>query len=313
MTPPKRILLVTGMSGAGRTTALKTLEDMGWETVDNLPLGLVDRLLSNPPPEGAADEQRPLAIGIDSRTRGFDADQILRRIASLGASHDYSLEIAFFDANGAVLARRFSETRRRHPLALDRPAEDGIGRERELLKPLREAADHLIDTSDTNSNALQQEIRRRFGGGAEDAPTLAVISFGYSRGLPRHADLVFDMRFLRNPHWVTDLRPGTGLDADVSAYIRTDSAYEPSLSRIEDLLLALLPGYSREGKSYVTVAFGCTGGRHRSVHCAERVAQRLRDAGFSPTIMHRDLGQRASDALEGMPGERDGAIVTVAR
>jgi UPF0042 nucleotide-binding protein len=310
---PKRILLVTGMSGAGRTTALKTLEDMGWETVDNLPLGLLDRLLSNPLPEGAADEQRPLAIGIDSRTRGFDARHILHRVASLGHSTGYSLEIAYFDANGAVLTRRYSETRRRHPLALDRPAEDGIARERELLKPLREAADHLIDTSDTTTNALQQEIRRRFGGGDGGVPTLAVLSFGYSRGLPRNADLVFDMRFLRNPHWVPELRPGTGRDPDVSAYIAGDSAYEPALARIEELLLALLPGYSREGKSYITIAFGCTGGRHRSVHCAERIAQRLHDAGFSPTILHRDLEQRPSDALEGVPGERDGAIVTVAR
>jgi UPF0042 nucleotide-binding protein len=311
MIRPKRILLVTGMSGAGRSTALKTLEDMGWETVDNLPLGLVDRLLSNPLPEGAADEERPLAIGIDSRTRGFDADQILRRVASLSDSKGYSLEIAFFDATSVVLTRRYSETRRRHPLALDRPAEDGIDRERELLKPLRDAADHLIDTSDTNSNALQQDIRRRFGTTNGETPTLAVMSFGYSRGLPRNADLVFDMRFLRNPHWVPQLRPGTGRDPQVAAYVAGDSGYESALSRIEELLLALLPGYSREGKSYVTVAFGCTGGRHRSVHCAERVAQRLRDAGFSPTILHRDLGQRPSDALEGMPGERDGAIVTV--
>ncbi len=313
MIPPKRILLITGMSGAGRSTALKTLEDIGWETVDNLPLGLVDRLLSNPLPEGTADEHRPLAIGIDMRTRGFDAEQILKRVASLSDSKGYSLEIAFFDATSVVLTRRYSETRRRHPLALDRPAQDGIERERELLKPLRDAADHLFDTSDTNSHSLQQEIRRRFGATGGEMPTLAVLSFGYARGLPRQADLVFDMRFLRNPHWVPHLRPGTGLDPDVAAYVAGDSGYEPALGRIEELLLALLPGYSREGKSYVTIAFGCTGGRHRSVHCADRVAQRLRDAGFSPTILHRDLGQRPSDALEGMPGERDGAIVTVAR
>lgn len=312
MNRPKRILLVTGMSGAGRSTALKTLEDLGWEAVDNLPLGLVDRLLSNPPAEGAADEQRALAIGIDSRTRGFDARQILGRIGSLSDSAGYSLEIAFFDASSAVLMRRYSETRRRHPLALDRPAEDGIARERELLKPLREAATHLIDTTDTSSNALQHEIRRRFADHQSDSSTLVVTSFGYSRGLPRDADLVFDMRFLRNPHWVPELRPGTGQDADVADYIVGDSGYEPALARIEDLLLALLPGYSREGKSYITVAFGCTGGRHRSVHCAERIAGRLRGAGFSPTIVHRDLGRRPADAVEGMPGERDGAIVTVA-
>ena len=288
MTKPTRILLVTGMSGAGRTTALKTLEDIGWETVDNLPLSLVDRLLSAPLPEGATDGARPLAVGIDTRTRGFDAGDIARRIAKLREKH--AVEIAFFDCAPAILAQRFSATRRRHPLALDRPASDGIERERELLGPLREAADHLIDTSDTTSNALQHELRERFGEPSSTAtPTLVVTSFAYGRGLPRNADLVFDMRFLRNPHWIAELRPGTGLDEAVSAYIAGDEAYEPALRRIEELLLLLLPRYRDEGKSYVTLAFGCTGGRHRSVHVAERVARRLRAEGFSPTIVHREL------------------------
>ncbi|WP_223799275.1 RNase adapter RapZ [Sphingomonas nostoxanthinifaciens] len=310
MSRPERILLVTGLSGAGRTTALKTLEDIGWETVDNLPLSLVDRLLSSPLAEGAAEE-RPLAVGIDTRTRGFDATGILARVARLRAGQDMPVEILFLDSSGATLARRFSATRRRHPLALDRTVEDGIAQERELLEPLRAAADTLIDTSDTSSNALQQDLRRRFGRGDSATPTLAVMSFGYSRGLPRHADLVFDMRFLRNPHWVPDLRPGTGLDADVAAYVAGDPAYDSALEHIEDLLLLLLPRYQREGKSYVTVAFGCTGGRHRSVHVADRVAKRLHAAGFSPTIAHRDLAQRPSDANERKPGESDDSIVTV--
>ena len=312
MSRPKRILLVTGMSGAGRTTALKTLEDIGWETVDNLPLGLVDRLLSAPLPEGAPDEARPLAVGIDSRTRGFDAQTILARVARL-RDQGLPIEIAFLDAAGAVLARRFSATRRRHPLALDRRAEDGIARERELVRPLRDAADHLIDTTDTTSNGLQQDVRVRFGEPDGSLPTLSVTSFAYARGLPREADLVFDMRFLRNPHWVDALRPGTGRDADVSAYIAGDPAYATALTGIETLLIGLLPRYGCEGKSYVTVAFGCTGGRHRSVHCAERVAERLRANGFSPTILHRDLTQRPSDALEGKPGDGAEAIVTVAK
>jgi RNase adapter protein RapZ len=311
MSRPRRILLVTGMSGAGRTTVLKTLEDMGWETVDNLPLGLMDRLLSAPLPEGALDEARPLAIGIDSRTRGFDAARMLRRVAELRARDGYPLEIAFLDAQSAVLVQRFSATRRRHPLALDRPAEDGIDRERELLRPLRDAAEHLIDTSDTTTNALQQEVRGRFGD-AREAPTLVVTSFGFSRGLPRTADLVFDMRFLRNPHWEEALRPGTGRDADVVAYIAADPAYETALARIEELLLLLLPRYHGEGKSYVTVAIGCTGGRHRSVHVAERIAGRLRDAGFSPTLVHRDLPPETADAQGVEPGEGD-AIRTVNR
>ena len=312
MTQPKRILLVTGLSGAGRTTVLKTLEDIGCETVDNLPLTLVDRLLSSPPPEGAPDGERPLAIGIDSRTRGFDAATILRRMAKLSQDQGHAIEIVFLDCSGAELARRFSATRRRHPLGLDRPVEDGIARERELLKPLRDAADHLIDTSDTSSNALQQDIRQRFGDSGAAAPTLAVMSFGYARGLPRNADLVFDMRFLRNPHWVPELRPGTGLDKAVADYVAGDPAYTDALTRIEELLLLLLPRYHGEGKSYVTVAFGCTGGRHRSVHVAERIAKRLRAGGFSPTILHRDLMQRPSDALERKPDD-GAAIVTVSK
>jgi RNase adapter protein RapZ len=314
MTQPPRIMLVTGLSGAGRTTVLKTLEDLGWETVDNLPLGLLDRLLSSPPAQGAPDEERPLAIGIDSRTRGFDALAILRRLGRLKAEPGRSAEILFVDANDTVLATRFSATRRRHPLALDRPAEDGIAHERALLEPLRDSADHLIDTSDTTTNALQQEIRTRFADAAAAAdPTLTVTSFSYKRGLPRDADLVLDMRFLRNPHWDAALRPGTGLDADVSAYIVADEAYAPAIDQIENLLRTLLPRYRREGKSYVTIAFGCTGGRHRSVHVAEQIGKRLHDAGFSPTIMHRDLAARQPDASEGTPGEGKDAVVTVGK
>ncbi len=312
MSRPLRILLVTGLAGAGRTTVLKTLEDIGWETVDNLPLSLIDRLLSSPPPQGAPDEDRPLAIGIDSRTRGFDARAILRRIARL-RDEQQQVEMLFLDASDMVLAQRFSATRRRHPLALDRPAEDGIASERILLEPLRDAAEHLIDTSDTTSNALQHEIRQRFGDAAAGAPTLAVTSFSYARGLPRDADLVLDMRFLRNPHWDEALRPGTGLDADVSAYIAADPAYAAALDQVEGLLLTLLPRYQREGKSYVTVAFGCTGGRHRSVHVAEAIGGRLRAAGFSPTIGHRDLVQTAAGAQDGKPDDGRSAVATVSK
>ena len=300
MSDPRRILLITGMSGAGRTTALKTLEDMGWETADNLPLALVDRLLASPPPEGASEENRPFAVGIDTRTRGFDAHAILKRIQKLRSDRGIPIEILFFDASGDILQRRFSATRRRHPLALDRPAKVGIARERELLGPLRADADFLIDTSDLTTNALQQRLREMFAAPAEGF-TLSITSFGFSRGLPNDADLVFDQRFLRNPHWVPELRPGTGLDADVSAYIAEDPAYPEAMQRIEELLLLLLPRYEAEGKSYVTIAFGCTGGRHRSVHVAERIGNRLREAGFSPTISHRDLARQTLDALEGKP------------
>lgn len=300
-TRPQRILLVTGMSGAGKSTALKTFEDLGWEVVDNLPLTLLDRLLGTPLSEGAPDSGRPLALGIDSRTRDFDAERIKARARKLQDVNGERAEILFLDCSGAELARRYSETRRRHPLALDRPASDGIARERELLAPLRESADLVIDTTDTTTNALQHDLRTRFGGERADALTLTIMSFGFARGIPRNADLVLDMRFLRNPHWVPDLKPLTGMDQPVSDYIAQDPAYEDALARIEDLILLLLPRYAEEGKAYVTVAFGCTGGRHRSVHVAERVAGRLREAGFSPTVAHRDLASRPYDAMEGKP------------
>ncbi|BCA61616.1 nucleotide-binding protein [Sphingomonas sp. HMP9] len=301
MTRPKDILLVTGMSGAGKSTVLKTLEDLGWEVVDNLPLRLLDRLLDTPLPEGSTADSQPLAIGIGARTRDFDPERIVSRIRDLRDQHALEIGMLFLDCSGAELERRYSETRRRHPLALDRPANDGIGRERELLAPLRDWANRLIDTTDMTANELAQQIRASFAGGERGAPTLSIRSFGFARGLLRNADLVFDMRFLRNPHWDPRLRPGTGLDADVSAYIMDDPAYEAAVSRIEELLILLLPRYRAEGKSYVTVAFGCTGGRHRSVHVADRVARRLRDAGFSPSIAHRDLGAAPQDALEGSP------------
>ncbi len=294
---PTRMLLVTGMSGAGKSTALKSLEDMGWETVDNLPLLLLNRLLVTKLPEGASDD-RPLAFGIDSRTRGFDADEIVTRIKAMRDGGDDTATV-FLDCGGAELERRYSETRRRHPLGLDRPAGDGIARERDLLSPLRRWADHLIDTTSLTSNDLRLEMRARFGEPLSAAPTLSVISFGFSRGVPRNADLIFDMRFLRNPHWIDALRPKSGLDSDVAEYVAGDTAYESAVTKIEDLLLLLLPRYEAEGKAYVTIAFGCTGGRHRSVHVTERVGERLRNAGFSPTVSHRDLASRPDDSLEG--------------
>lgn len=298
---PRSILLVTGMSGAGKSTVLKTLEDLGWEVVDNLPLILLDRLLATPLAEAAdGDDKRPLALGIGTRTRGFDAERIVARVQRL-ADLGHEIAVLFLDCGGAELERRYNETRRRHPLAQDRPAADGIQRERELLRPLRQWAGRLIDTTDLPANALAQEVRGLYGAGEQDAPTLSVMSFGFSRGVPRAADLVLDMRYLRNPHWVPSLRPGTGRDADVADYVRGDPAYAESVGAIERLLLLLLPRYRAEGKAYVTIAFGCTGGRHRSVHVAERVAARLRDEGFSPTVHHRDLGSAPQDALEGAP------------
>ncbi len=294
---PNRILLVTGMSGAGKSTALKTLEDLGWEVVDNLPFVLLDRLLATRDPEGTTGT-RPLALGIDSRTRGFGAQAIVDRIKTMRDDHGENISTLFLDCTGAELERRYSETRRRHPLAPDRPASDGIARERELIAPLRRWADHVIDTTASSTNDLKADLRNRFEVDARGEPVLTVMSFGFARGLPRNADLVFDMRFLRNPYWDEKLRDLTGKDEAVGLYIRADPAYSEAVTRMEELLLVLLPRYRAEGKAYVTIAFGCTGGRHRSVHVAARVAERLRDAGFSPTMIHRDLSALADHASE---------------
>lgn len=294
----KTILLVSGMSGAGKTTTLKTLEDLGWEVIDNLPLSLLDRLLDVPFPHPHEGEDQPLALGIDSRTRGFDAQAIVQRIKTLREDRGWDIETLYLDCTGAELERRFAETRRKHPLAQDRPASDGIARERELTEPLRRWASQMIDTSTLSVNDLQQAIRRRYGRDPNQQTVLTILSFGFSRGLPRNADLVFDMRYLRNPHWDRALRPKTGLDPDVAAYIMEDPAYEDSVSQIETLLRTLLPRYQAQGKSYVTVAFGCTGGRHRSVHVADRVARHLRRAGFSPTVLHRNMESAPHNALE---------------
>ena len=299
---PRRIIFVTGMSGAGKKTALKALEDMGWETVDNLPVSLLDRLLAASPPEGSRDDDRPLALGIDSRTRDFDSRRVVDRALSLReGGRDTS--ILFLDCSGAEITRRYSETRSRHPMAQDRQVEDGIIVERELLAPLRAAADELIDTTGRSTNELQALLRQSYGDSGRDGATLTVMSFAFSRGVPREADLMFDMRFLRNPHWDPALKPRTGLDPDVAAYIAADPAYADAKSRIEALILLLLPRYEAEGKNYITIAIGCTGGKHRSVHFAESLASRLREAGFSPTVRHRDLTQPKLDAREStVPG-----------
>jgi UPF0042 nucleotide-binding protein len=297
-TGKQRVLLVTGLLGAGKTTALKVLEDLGWEAVDNFPLRLLDRLIDSPAPARQGEQAR-LAIGFDSRTRGFNPSDIIERVKKLAGRGDLEVTTLFLDCSTAELERRYNETRRRHPLAQDVQAATGIRAERELLEPLRRWADMVIDTTAYSSNELSQVIRERFTDASGQPMTVTVTSFGFSRGMPPLADLVFDMRFLANPHWVDELRPQTGQDPAVADYIRADPAFPEAFERIRDLILMLLPRYEAQGKAYVNIAFGCTGGRHRSVFTAEQMAAALREAGFSPTLLHRNLGSRAADLLEG--------------
>ena len=305
---PKTILLVTGLSGAGKSTALNQLEDLGWETVDNLPIRLVGRLLKTPPAEGQERGDVPLALGFDSRTRGFAPEDLVDQVKKLQKAQDVTISTLFLDCQGAELGRRFAETRRPHPLALDRPAADGIAEERSLMEPLRRWADTVIDTTGLAVNDLKTLVRERFEEVQSRGTTLSVTSFGFSRGVPHNADLIFDLRFLRNPHWIDKLRPLTGLDAAVGDYVRADTDFDEAFAKIRELVLFLLPRYESEGKAYVNIAFGCTGGRHRSVFFAESFARMLREEGYAPSIGHRNLASRPVDSLENFrDGDRAGS------
>ena len=288
--PRRRFVLVTGMSGAGLSTTMKSLEDLGYEALDNLPLFLFDLLLRE-----AESRDRPLAISIDSRTRDFSAETLLERLGALRTEGGISLSLLFVDAADDVLLRRFTETRRRHPLAIDRPVIDGIHNERALLEPVKLASDLVIDTSDSSIHDLRRIVAGHFG--LERTPELGVFvtSFSYRKGLPRDADLVFDVRFLRNPHYDPALRPFTGRDAGVSAFIEADQALAPFMERLTGFLAPLLPSYRQEGKSYLTIAIGCTGGRHRSVYIAERLAAWLKVQGVKVSLGHRDLERPESE------------------
>ncbi|MGI8932039.1 MAG: RNase adapter RapZ [Sphingomicrobium sp.] len=289
-----RLLLVTGMSGAGKSTVLDALEDMGWDCVDNLPTALLNDFVHG---ARAARQATPVAVGMDVRSRGFDPQALPALIRSI---EGVAPEILYLDCAGAELIRRYDATRRRHPLAPDRPAEDGIARERGATAPLRQIADTVLDTTDFTPAELREELRQRYGGEV-DQPVITIASFGFARGISRTADLVFDMRFIANPHWIDELRPLTGEDRPVRDYVAEDAGWTSTMEQIESLLTDLIPRYWAAGKSYLTVAFGCTGGRHRSVAAAVELAKRLQGAGFSPIVRHRDLASPPSDTIEGNP------------
>src|SRR3954470_25027235 len=288
-----RLLLVTGMSGAGKSTVLDALEDLGWDVVDNLPADLLEGFVHG----GGQCRLAPVAIGMDVRSRGFDPATLAQHIRAISG---VEAEVLYLDCAGGELVRRYDETRRMHPLAPDRPAEDGIARERALTAPLKETADSVLDTTDLKPADLRDELMRRYGGDS-DQPVLTIASFGFARGISRTADLVFDLRFLPNPHWIDELRPLTGMDSAVRDYLAADPAWAKTVDRVEALLIDWIPRYWAAGKSYVTVAFGCTGGRHRSVAAAVEMAERLRNAGFAPNVRHRDLASPPRDTIERHP------------
>jgi len=280
---PARLLVVTGMSGAGRSTALKALEDIGYEAVDNLPLSLLPGLLSQHP------HQAPLALGADVRTRDFGAGELAQTIDRLEREGGSRPRLLFLDCEDDRLVQRFTETRRRHPLAADRPVIDGIRLERRYLWPLRERADLVIDTGELSPFELKRVLYGHFALDRSPGVALSVISFSYRHGLPRDADIVLDTRFLRNPHYVTALKPQTGLDPEVGRYIAADEDFARFFQQTTTLIGSLLPRFEREGKSYLTIAIGCTGGRHRSVYLAERLSAWLTEQGRTVTLRHREL------------------------
>jgi UPF0042 nucleotide-binding protein len=275
------VVIVTGLSGGGKASILRALEDVGYEAVDNPPVPMLEEMIAS---GDTSMGDRKLAVGIDARTRGFDATAVLEAVARLRADRRLRLELVYAWADESTLLRRFSETRRRHPLAPQGVVADGIAAEIALTEPLREDADLVVDTSGLPITHLRRLIERHFGAEAGQAGlAVSLISFAYPKGLPWEADLVFDARFLRNPHYDPILRPKTGLDPEVGAYVEADPDFSIFFSRIAELMELVLPRFVQEGKKYATITIGCTGGRHRSVHLIEKLANHLtaRAAGGS--------------------------------
>lgn len=277
------IVLVTGPSGAGRSTALNALEDLGFETIDNLPISLVPRLLEGPALNS------PLALGLDIRNRDFSPQLVTELLEQLADMSAVDAHLLYLDANTDTLIRRYSETRRRHPLSPDNSPRDGILQELGLLEPLKSEADILIETSGLSPHDLRAELVRWFTD--EEAGYLAVTveSFSYKRGLPRGADLVWDCRFLNNPHWVAELRGLTGQTLEVADYVAGDERYTPFLEKLTEMVDFLLPAFRAEGKAHLGLALGCTGGKHRSVAVAEALGKALANKGWQVSIRHREL------------------------
>ena len=288
--PDHRLIFVTGPSGAGRTTAIRVLEDLGFEGIDNIPLSLVPRLIDGPP------LGRPIVVGLDVRNRDFNATALIELIDTLTRDPRVALEVLYLDCAPSVLIRRFSETRRRHPLAPNETPAQGVEREIDLLAPIRVRADHLIDTTDLTQHDLKAELSAIFDINPTGRLSVSVQSFSYKRGVPRGIDMIFDCRFLANPHWDPSLRPLDGRDPKVEAFIRKDPRFAEFFQKLCDFLLFLLPAHLEEGKAHLAIGFGCTGGQHRSVAVAELVGKALAEAGWAVSKRHRELERRAVSA-----------------
>jgi len=286
-----RLVLVTGVSGAGKSSTLGALADCGYETVDNPPIRLLHQIMD----DFAASGPRAVrvAIGVDERTHGFTTERFADIVAELGARMDVDLTLLFLDCSTDTLIRRFTETRRRHPMAGE-TIEAALSMERSVIEPLREQADMVLDTSALSLTELRHQIREHFSGADGEGMSITVLSFGFKRGAPREADIMFDVRFLANPYWNPDLRALTGLDDEVGAYVSRSEGFDGVFSSLHSLLAQVIPLYRKEGKSYLTVAIGCTGGRHRSVAVAERIGAVLRAAGHAPAVRHRDIARAGS-------------------
>ncbi len=295
--PPEtgqQIVIITGPSGSGRSTATGALEDLGFEAIDNLPLSLLPRLFAGPP------MNRLVVVGIDPRNREFDPARLLEQIAAIGAKTGSEPVLVYLDCDAGTLIRRYSETRRRHPLSPHGTPLVGIDRETALLAPLRNRAGVLLDTSDMSPHDLRAEMSRLFGPpDTREALAVSLHSFSYKRGTPRGIDMIIDVRFLRNPYWQSELRSRDGTEAAVQNYVEADPAFAPFYARLVDLLRFLLPAYQAEGKSYFSLGLGCTGGRHRSVVLVENLAKTLASDGWQVSTRHRDLALTADGASVG--------------